>query len=218
MKMTKRNFAIYDTRNAGKVTGVDNQMNYEYAFSKKIIEICNKNKIFFDIGASYGHYAWLASTLCKKVYCFEGNDLELFFLRKNLKNFSNVKIINKYVSRDNNLNKICRKLKFYPDIVKIDIEGYEVELIRDSEDLLNNGSFFLIEFHQRKILEKYNNIKIIEDFYKLFDKYNYQIEYNHHHEYNLLKEQGFSSKDWVMQRPNIHNYALFAKPKKNTIK
>jgi hypothetical protein len=217
MKMTQRNFAIYDTRNAGKVTGVDNQMNYEYAFSKKIIEICNKNKIFFDIGASYGHYAWLAGTLCKKVYCFEGDDLELFFLRKNLKNFSNVKIINKYISRDNNLNKVCGKLKFYPDIVKIDIEGYEVELIRDSEELLNNGSFFLIEFHQRKILEKYNNIKIIEDFYKLFDKYNYQIEYNQHHEYNLLKEQGFSSKDWVMQRPNIHNYALFAKPK-NTIK
>jgi hypothetical protein len=213
MIMTKRNFAIYDPKNAGKITGVDNQMNYEYAFSKKIIEICDKKKIFFDIGASYGHYAWLASTLCKKVYCFEGNDLELFFLRKNLKNYSNVKIVNKYISKDFNLNKICNKFKFYPDIVKIDIEGYEVELIYDSEDLLKNGSYFLIEFHQRKILEKYNNAKIIEDFFALFNKYNYQIEYNQHHEYNLLKEKGISSKEWTTQRPNTHNYALFARPK-----
>jgi hypothetical protein len=212
MKMTKRNFAIYDKKNAGKVTGVDNQMNYEYAFSKKLIEIFDKKKIVFDIGSSYGHYAWLAGNLCKQVYCFEGDDLELFFLRKNLKNYSNVKIINKYISKDYNLNKICNNFKFYPDIVKIDIEGYEVELIYDSEDLLKNGSYFLIEFHQRKILEKYNNAKIIEDFFALFKKYNYQIEYNQHHEYNLLKEQGISSKEWVIRRPNINNYALFAKP------
>jgi hypothetical protein len=213
MIMTKRNFAIYDTRNAGKITGVDNNMNYEYAFSKKIIEICDKKKIFFDIGASYGHYAWLAGKLCKKVYCFEGDDLELFFLRKNLKDYNNVEIINKYISKDYNLNKICNKFKFYPDVVKIDIEGYEVELISDAEDLLKNGCYFLIEFHQRKILKKYNNAKIIEDFYKLFEKYNYQIEYNQHHESILLKEQGISSKEWAAKRPNIHNYALFASPK-----
>jgi hypothetical protein len=154
----------------------------------------------------------LAGNLCKEVYCFEGDDLELFFLKKNLKNYSNVKIINKFISKDYNLNKICNNFKFYPDIVKIDIEGYEVELIHDSEDLLKNGSYFLIEFHQRKILEKYNNAKIIEDFFTLFNKYNYQIEYNQHHEYNLLKKQGISSKEWVIRRPNINNYVLFAKP------
>ena len=217
MIMTKRNFAIYDTINAGKITGVDNQMNYEYAFSKKIIEICNKEKIFFAMGASYGHYSWLAGKLCKKVYCFEGDDLEIFFLRKNLKEYKNIEIINRYISKNYNLNKICNNFKFYPDIVKIDIEGYEVELIYDSEDLLKNGSYFLIEFHQRKILKKYNSTKIIDDFYKLFEKYNYQIEYNQHHESNLLKKDGISSKEWVKQRPSTHNYSFFASPKKKIL-
>ena len=214
MIMTKRNFAIYDPKNAGKITGVDNLMNYEYAFSKKIIEICNKKNIFFDIGASYGHYAWLASTLCKEVYCFEGDDLELFFLRKNLKNHNNVKIINKYISKDYNLNKICRDFNFYPDIVKIDIEGYEVELVKDAEDLLKKGCYFLIEFHFRKIMKKYNNTEIIENFFALFKKYNYQIEYNHHHEHYKLKEEGISSKTWSTKRPEVNNFAIFAKPKK----
>jgi hypothetical protein len=213
MKMTKRNFAIYDKKNAGKVTGVDNQMNYEYAFSKKLIEIFDKKKIFFDIGASYGHYAWLAGNLCKEVYCFEGDDLELFFLRKNLKNYSNVKIVNKYISKDFNLNKICNKFKFYPDIVKIDIEGYEVELINDAIDLLQNKTCFLIEFHQRKILKKYNNYKIIDKFFETFESYDYLINYNYHHEYSKLKEEGISSKTWLAERPNVHNYAIFCEPR-----
>ena len=97
----------------------------------------------------------MASALCKEVYCFECDDLELFFLRKNLKNHNNVKIISKYISKDYNLNKICRDFNFYPDIVKIDIEGYEVELVKDAEDLLKKGCYFLIEFHLKK-----NNKKI----------------------------------------------------------
>ena len=35
MIMTKINHQIYDDSNAGNVTGLDNDMNYEYSFSKK---------------------------------------------------------------------------------------------------------------------------------------------------------------------------------------
>jgi len=55
----------------------------------------------------------------------------------------------------NLLNKICNEFNFYPDIVKIDIEGYEVELINGAEDLLKKRCYFLIEFHFRKIMKKY---------------------------------------------------------------
>ena len=44
--MTKNNHLIYDHNNAGKITGLDNNMNYEFAFSKKIIDFADKNKIF----------------------------------------------------------------------------------------------------------------------------------------------------------------------------
>ena len=35
MIMTKINHQFYDNSNAGNVTGLDNDMNYEYSFSKK---------------------------------------------------------------------------------------------------------------------------------------------------------------------------------------
>ena len=76
---------LFMIKNIGVVTGVDKDLNYEYAFSKKIIDFANKDKIF-DIGAAYGHYTWLASKLYKKVYAFEGDELELYYLRKILTN------------------------------------------------------------------------------------------------------------------------------------
>ena len=45
--MTKNNYLIYDENNAGKITGLDKEMNYEFAFSKKIIDFANKDRIFF---------------------------------------------------------------------------------------------------------------------------------------------------------------------------
>ena len=38
--MTKNNYLIYDHNNAGKITGLDNNMNYEFAFFKKNHRIC----------------------------------------------------------------------------------------------------------------------------------------------------------------------------------
>jgi hypothetical protein len=50
MYMSKRNYAIYDKTNIGVVTGVDKDLNYEYSFSKKIIDLANKDKIFLMLG------------------------------------------------------------------------------------------------------------------------------------------------------------------------
>ena len=35
--MTKNNYLIYDENNAGKITGLDKEMNYEFAFKKLLI-------------------------------------------------------------------------------------------------------------------------------------------------------------------------------------
>ena len=48
-----------------------------------------------------------------KVYAFEGDDLGLYYLRKNFDKFKNVQIINKYVNEDYNLNYICDKLNIF---------------------------------------------------------------------------------------------------------
>lgn len=215
MYMSKRNYAIYDKTNIGVVTGVDKDLNYEYSFSKKILDLANKDKIFFDVGAAYGHYTWLASKLYKKVYAFEGDDLELYYLRKNFDKFENVQIINKYVDENYNLNYISDKLNIIPDVVKIDVEGEEIKIARNIDYLLNNSTCFLIEFHRRKILKKYQDVEVINKFFNTFEKYNYKVEFNHHHDYVELLNNGISAKEWVNEMPLINNYALFASPRKN---
>ena len=213
MIMTKVNYQIYDTSNAGNVTGLDKDMNYEYSLSKKIIDLASKEKIFFDVGSAYGHYTWLASKLYGHVYCFEGDSLELFFLRKNCLNLNNVKIIERFVDNKYTLNNFCKLNNFYPDLVKIDVEGQEIDIIKNSEELLKNKSKFLIEFHKRKILKEKFNKKIIEDFFKIFEKYDYKVEFNGHHEASSLIENGISDKNWVKTNPETHNFAIFCYPK-----
>ena len=211
--MTKNNYLIYDENNAGKITGLDNNMNYEFAFSKKIIDFADKNKIFFDVGAAYGHYSWLASKLYKEVYCFEGDKLELFFLKKNMKKFKNVKITEKYLTKKFNIDKIIEQFGITPDIIKLDVEGEEIQILENCERAFKSRTSFLIEFHKRKILKKYNNDEmIIEKFFSKFKEYDYKLEFNGHHEFKQLLSEGVSDKEWNSEKLNTHNYAIFASP------
>lgn len=210
MIMSANNYQIYDKINRGKITGLDNNMNYEYAFAKKIIDQRSKNKIFFDIGAAYGHYSWLASKLYKYVYCFEGDQLELLYLKKNLKNLNNIKIINKYLDKKFTLDNFVKKHSIMPNMVKIDVEGSEIEILKNSKTLLQNNVNFLIEFHERKILKKYKGKNVIKNFYNLFKKYRYKLKFNQHHEYRNLINNGVSAKSWQEKKINSNNYAIFA--------
>jgi hypothetical protein len=211
--MTKNNYLIYDENNAGKITGLDKEMNYEFAFSKKIIDFANKDRIFFDVGAAYGHYSWLASNLYKKVYCFEGDQLELFFLKRNMKHFKNVKIIERFLTKEFTIDKIIDQMGVVPNIIKIDVEGEEIQILENCEKALKSGAYFLIEFHRRKILKKYNDdFRVIENFYKKFDKFGYSLEFNGHHSYEKLISDGISDKTWAKEKLNTNNFAIFAKP------
>jgi hypothetical protein len=212
ISMTKNNYLIYDKNNAEKITGLDSEMNYEYAFSKKIIEFSSKNKTVFDVGAQYGHYVTLTSKLYNKVYCFEGDDLGLFFLKKNVKNLNNVMVFNRYINDGFNLNDICINLNLVPDLVKIDVEGDEIEIIKNCQKLFEGNSSFLIEFHRRKILKKYKDQKVIDEFFEVFKHYNYDIEFNNHHSYDKLIKNGISDKNWFKEMPITNNFAIFAKP------
>ena len=214
MIMTKNNYQIYEKSNAGKVTGLDNDMNYEYAFSKKIIDEASKEKIFFDVGAAYGHYSWLASKLYDRVYCFEGDDLELFFLKRNFHKIRNIKIIENFVNNKFTLDNFCKLNNFFPDLVKIDAEGEEINIIKNSTQLLKNNTKFLIEFHRRLILEKFSDIKVIDDFFETFRRYGYNIEFNNHHRAKSLLDMGVSDKVWGKKNPENDNCAIFCYPEK----
>ena len=82
-----------------------------------------------------------------------------------MKNFKNVKIFEKYLTKDFNIDKIIENSNITPDIIKLDVEGEEIQILENCEKAFEAKTSFLIEFHKRKILKKYNNDeKIIENF------------------------------------------------------
>ena len=53
----------------------------ESAFTRFLIENTSKNDVFYDIGANYGYYSSLASTLGAEVHSFEPNPSVLPYTR-----------------------------------------------------------------------------------------------------------------------------------------
>ena len=79
---------------------------------------------------------------------------------------------------------------------------------------MKNNSKFLIEFHKRKILKKYLDKKVIDNFFETFKEHGYNIEFNKHHDAKSLIDSGISDKEWVKINPEIPNFAIFCYPEK----
>jgi FkbM family methyltransferase len=85
----------------------------EYKLTKFLIKNLKENDIFYDIGANYGFYTYLALEFCKEVHSFEPIPDIINNLKINLINFNNIFLNNLAVSNKNS------KIKLYsPKIEK----------------------------------------------------------------------------------------------------
>lgn len=62
----------------------------EYKLTKFFIKNLKENDIFYDIGANYGFYTYLALEFCKEVHLFEPIPFVFDNLKNNLKDYQNV--------------------------------------------------------------------------------------------------------------------------------
>jgi FkbM family methyltransferase len=172
------------------------------------INFTKNNPIIFDCGANIGMSLIYFKSLYPKsrIIAFEGDKTILKFLKNNLKNnnINDINLIEKLVWINNNgvnfipdgadggaininknnniVNSIRLKnlidLEKSIDLLKIDIEGAEIEVINDCKDSLNKVKNIFIEFHSFKdrnqelgslllILEKNNFRYIIQDLGKI---------------------------------------------------
>ena len=186
---------------SGEAKGLSILVNFaepkQIAIAKKLIR---EDFICFDIGANVGLYTLLFSRHAKSVYAFEPLPRNVLYLAKNLafNSIKNVKIIPYAVSNinepfffkeglnhstgklDNNgniriltisLDMFVSKTKIYPKLMKIDVEGAELYVLKGAKYLLSNKKpIILLSTHgyQTKIdclkyLKKlnYQDIKII---------------------------------------------------------
>jgi len=123
--------------------------------------------IVFDIGSNFGFYPSLISSLNSntKIHCFEPDSVYFLYLESNKNRCPcghHWILVNKFVSDTTNkhsisLDEYTKATHIIPSIVKVDIEGAEILLLRGSKNLIKQRkTVFLIEVHS-KLLKNFNS-------------------------------------------------------------
>ncbi len=147
--------------------------NYSDLDSKNIVKILKKNDTFVDIGANIGFLslvAWSKIGNNGKIIAVEGNKKIAQFLKKNVElNNANIKVLNLIIGEKNGyagiqnrkaddmnqvieqgnivmmrLDDICKDLKII-NLLKIDVEGYELSVLRGGINALEKTKFIFVE-------------------------------------------------------------------------
>lgn len=140
---------------------------------KSIRENLNINGTFVDVGANIGQLsleAWQKTGINGSVYAIEGNNKIFNYLSKNVKlNNANIKLFNVIIGKESGyagienkkaddmnqilekgkikmctLDEICCDLKEI-DLLKIDVEGYELEVLKGGISTLRKTNKIILE-------------------------------------------------------------------------
>lgn len=178
---------------------------FDFKEMKFLSKILNSNITFIDIGANSGVYSVLASSYCKNIYSFEPNINVFKDLKKNLKiNKIKNKCLNLGIGKNNSIQRVTKNLgdknyilkKFDKNIpsykikiknldffkfkkkklvIKIDVEGYELDVLMGSIKTFyqNKLIVIIIEMNGKK-----SNLKKIEHFFKINKFINVNFDLN----------------------------------------
>ena len=164
---------------------------------REFLEWCrSRDKKFntvLDIGAWCGTWSAEFSPYCKKIYAIEPDRTHVECLLKNLSSFDNIELLDYAVgdietrvsltdddftqarriySIGNILMKTVDSFKFEDvDLIKIDVEGFEMNVLRGAKDTLKDCNFLMIELNNNS---------------KKYDSSNNEIE-------KYLQELGFTT-------------------------
>ena len=158
--------------------------------------IPDKNQIIFDIGSQYGDYSLLwEKRYNAKIYAFELLKNNYDEMLKDLKlNNSKIKAFNIPIGDGSNISFITKgdmainensgnfvksvkldelifnKFNVKPDIIKIDVEGFEYDVLKGAEEVLKQYSpRIIIETHSKELREKCHEF-LSEKGYLLIDE------------------------------------------------
>jgi FkbM family methyltransferase len=148
---------------------------------KEFLKWCqSRDKKFntvLDIGAWCGTWSAEFAPYCKKIYAIEPDRTHVECLLKNLSSFDNIELLDYAVgdietrvsltdddftqarriySVGNILMKTVDSFKFEDvDLIKIDVEGFEMNVLRGAKDTLKDCNFLMIELNNNS--KKYNS-------------------------------------------------------------
>lgn len=188
-----------------------------------LLTLISDQDIVFDIGANIGYHTTAFSSRAKQVYSFEAHPIHFEMLEKNTATLKNCTIKNIAVSdssgklnisdfdilEKNNYGAVlidsegvlveCESIDNMkiptPQLVKIDVEGHEVNVLNGMQNLLKNNKP-LVYFEAQETND-------LPEIYKLLDDLNYSM--------NWCVVRNYSSDNYRNNQTNIFgNTAIFS--------
>lgn len=178
---------------------------YEPLMVKKICKNVGEKDIVYDIGAHIGYYSSIFNNVTKseKVVSLEPDFYSSNLIRRNTNERSFV--VNKFIGSkvDHNtttLNDLVSSVKLKPSVIKMDIEGFEVEAFNGGWEMIRElRPQIFLEFHPKFINKRNPNAlkSLVEELFKV-----YNVEYTRNH-WGHIKGEETSQSDWEKATPNI---------------
>jgi len=138
----------------------------------------NESDVLMDIGCAEGLFALHVIDRVKKIYLIESDVFWIEALTATFEPYKNkVEIINKLISdidteKTITLTSILKKELTSSLFIKMDIEGYEVAVLKDSKDILNKISDIRIACCS------YHKQTDAEELTKIFTSMDYEMEFS----------------------------------------
>lgn len=185
-----------DDKVIGQRIALDKYEKYETAI---MLSQVNSDSVVIDAGANIGYYTVLLAKRVKKVYAFEPDKTAFEILKKNVKvnklknveifnkavgskkeskflktdseNFGNSKVVTSNTKQETRIVRLDEVIKEKVDLIKIDVQGYELEVLEGMGKMTVPVMFLEIDQKNIKKLKthlvgqaKYKYIWSINDF------------------------------------------------------
>ena len=146
---------------------------YEPIEYQHFIEIVREKKVYFDVGANIGWYSYLAAHAgVERIIAFEfmnecANFISENFRKQNIpatvinKGVGSPSVIEKYsdpLAKTSgaliSLDEYAKANNVWPDIMKMDIEGFVLDALRNAHEILLRKPALDISLHDRFLLDR----------------------------------------------------------------
>jgi hypothetical protein len=145
---------------------------HELRISENILRLVPNDAVFFDIGCAVGWYSILLSEKCKKIFGFDPYD-NSSVANVRLNKIDNFELFPYFISNRKDSGKIAittiddliEKGFLRPDLIKIDIEGAELDALTGAKKLFETfpPKIILVEAHSEKLF--YECVRFLESFH-----------------------------------------------------
>lgn len=122
--------------------------SYEYEYGNLNYE----GKKVLDLGAEYGSSAeFFLEKGANEVIAVEGNKTLYEQLVENCKWLKNITPIFLFLKEPSHVEELIEKYK--PDVVKSDLDGHEIHLLRASDKIISSVKEYIMEIHSMQLLK-----------------------------------------------------------------